>query len=252
VESRNASDLHVLALPLAYIYARNVLVLSTPKPNKEMFAAFLDWARGAYKTVYFLGEGGTDLISPRFGVTVVANEQFQVPEYQSLRNAYPTRARLKPFDFGIYRFEPPRVHDGASSLDLGTRDDLHVLRFHAKEHNDEATFRWTRDVSYVSLLGVEPSTRQLVLVMSNGGRPDRLPPATVEVFLDDRRLGAVTVGNGFRPYTFDIPPDVAAAASGTADAALVKIVSSTWNPRAALGAGDDRDLGVMIDRVDVH
>ena len=34
VESRNASDTHVLALPLAYIYARNVLVLNSPKPDK--------------------------------------------------------------------------------------------------------------------------------------------------------------------------------------------------------------------------
>ena len=38
VESRNASDLHVLALPLAYIYARNVLVLANPKPDKALFA----------------------------------------------------------------------------------------------------------------------------------------------------------------------------------------------------------------------
>ena len=34
VESRNASDTHVLALPLAYIYARNVLVLNSPRPDK--------------------------------------------------------------------------------------------------------------------------------------------------------------------------------------------------------------------------
>ena len=39
VESRDAgSDVHVLALPLAYIYARNVLVLSNAAPDKAMFA----------------------------------------------------------------------------------------------------------------------------------------------------------------------------------------------------------------------
>src|SRR5258707_14993188 len=38
VESRDAgSDVHVLGLPLAYIYARNVLVLSNPTPDKTMF-----------------------------------------------------------------------------------------------------------------------------------------------------------------------------------------------------------------------
>ncbi len=49
VESRNASDTHVLALPLAYIYARNVLVLNSPKPDKTAFAGFLDWARNTLR-----------------------------------------------------------------------------------------------------------------------------------------------------------------------------------------------------------
>ena len=67
VESRNASDTHVLALPLAYIYARNVLVLSSPKPDKTAFAGFLDWARTRYDRVLFMGGGGTDLLSPAWG-----------------------------------------------------------------------------------------------------------------------------------------------------------------------------------------
>jgi hypothetical protein len=36
VESRNASDVHVLALPLAYTYARNVLVLPRTDPNRGL------------------------------------------------------------------------------------------------------------------------------------------------------------------------------------------------------------------------
>jgi hypothetical protein len=146
VESRNASDLHVLALPLAYIYARNVLVLNSPKPDKATFAAFLDWARGPYRTVYFLGGGGTDLLSRRIGVTVVADDRFQVPEYESLRNAYPTHVRQKEFDFGIYQFIRAQDQKGFA-LDVGTRDDLNVVRFHAMERAGDPTFRWTRPVS---------------------------------------------------------------------------------------------------------
>ena len=48
VESRDASDLHVIALPLAYIYAKNVLVLANPKPDSLRFARFLSWARSKY------------------------------------------------------------------------------------------------------------------------------------------------------------------------------------------------------------
>ena len=34
VESRNASDVHVIALPLAYIWGKPALVLNTPKPDR--------------------------------------------------------------------------------------------------------------------------------------------------------------------------------------------------------------------------
>jgi hypothetical protein len=252
VESRNASDLHVLALPLAYIYARNVLVLASPKPDKALFASFLDWARSRYRNVYFLGGGGTDLISRRIGVSVVGSDRFQVPEYESLRNAYPTRTRAKEFDFGIYRFTGPVAAQPVISIDIGTMDDLNVVRFHAKERNKERSFRWTRNQSYVSILGIQRTTSSLTVVMGNGGRPQTVPAATVAVFLDDYPLGSVTVGSSPKPYSFSIPSAIAEADAGKDEPALLRLVSSTWNPRGVLGVNDDRDLGVMVDRIDVR
>ncbi len=64
VESRaSGSELHVLALPLAYVYARNILVLNTPRPDPIQFREFLRWARTQYEQVFFLGGGGTDLLT---------------------------------------------------------------------------------------------------------------------------------------------------------------------------------------------
>ena len=89
--------------------------------------------------------------------------------------------------------------------------------------------------------------------MSNGGRPAGVAPLTVTVFLDDERLGEVAVPLGFRPYVFAITPELAARIASRDDPAVLKLVcSSTWNPRAALGGDDDRDLGVMVDRVEVR
>jgi hypothetical protein len=252
VESRNASDMHVLALPLAYIYARQVLVLSNPKPDKARFAEFLEWARTRYRNVYFIGGGGTDLLSRRYGVDVVGSDRFMVPEYESPRNAYPTAARQKEFDFGIYRFTPAAAQATWFSLDVGTRDDLHVVRFHAKERNARSSFRWTRDVSYVSIVGVPADASLLTLVMENGGRPASAGAATVEVSLEGRVLGTVTVGADPMPYSFLVPPDLARAAAANLDTSLLKLSTRTWNPRAALGVDDPRDLGVMVDRVDLR
>jgi hypothetical protein len=252
VESRNASDAHVLALPLAYIYARNVLVLNSPKPNKSLFTSFLGWARGRYEHVYFLGGGGTDLLSRRIGVRDVGGDRFQVPEYESLRNEYPTHVRHKEFDYGLYLFTDADPHKQGFSLDVGVKDDLNVVRFHAKERSGDRTFRWTRNLSYIAIPGLAGTVTRVSLAMENGGRPPGLPPATVEVFFNDRPLGTVTVGPAKATYDFAIPAEMAAAAGAEDDAAVLKLVCSTWNPRASLGVDDGRDLGVMVDRVEVR
>ena len=127
-----------------------------------------------------------------------------------------------------------------------------MVRFHAKERNAVRSFRWTRDVSYVSIVGVPADASLLTVVMENGGRPAAAGPATVDVSLDGRPLGTVTVGAEPRPYSFHVPADLAAAASTSQDTSLLKLTSRTWNPRAALGVSDARDLGVMVDRIDLR
>ena len=49
-----------------------------------------------------------------------------------------------------------------------------------------------------------------------------------------------------------IPAEVAAAAASSPDAVTVRLRTATWNPRALVGGADDRDLGVMVDRVEVR
>ena len=139
-ESRDAQgDVHVLALPLAYIYDRQVLVLSSARPDKATFAAFLEWARTRYRRVLFIGSGGTDLLSHRYGVEPLDSDRFQVPEYDAPLDAYPRFVRAKEFDYGVYAFTAPGSKPaGGFDLDIGVRDDLHVLRFHAKEKADGA------------------------------------------------------------------------------------------------------------------
>jgi hypothetical protein len=262
VESRNASDLHVFALPMAYIYARNVLVLNSPRPDNFAFGEFLKWARTQYDAIYFMGGGGTELLSRTVGVKPVASERFQIPEWQSAYNALPRGVRRKEFDYSVYRLlsgaeaaTAATTTDGKPTIDLdiGFEDDLNVLRFHAKERDGRGTtFRWSRDRSYVSLLGLRPESRTLELVLSDGHRPPKVPPARVQVLLNDRPLGELQVTPEFRGYTLAIPPDVAAAAAKSDGPARLTLVTNVWRPKDVLGTADDRDLGVMVDRVDVR
>jgi hypothetical protein len=253
-ESRDSgSDIHVLATPLAYIYARNVLLLASPRPDKEVFARYLEAARSQYRRVLFLGSGGTDLLSHRYGVHSIASERFQVPEYEAPVNALPRVVTMKEFDYGLYEFTPPEPREGRwFDLDLGTRDDLHVLRFHAKEETDGRTIRWTQRQSFISVTVVSADARQITFWMHNGGRPAAAPPARLEVFFHGEPLGTIPVEDGWREYALPIPPDLAARAAAVGDPVELRLLTTTWNPREVLGANDDRELGIMLDRVAVR
>jgi len=160
--------------------------------------------------------------------------------------------RQKEFEYGVYEFTPPEARDGLwFDLDVGTRDDLQVVRFHAKETSEGHTFRWTSATSYVSVTVIQPSSREVTLWMSDGGRPPSVVPADVRVYLQGQLLGTARVRGGFLPYRFAIPPDLAGIAAGTADPVELKLVTPTWRPRSVLGTPDDRDIGVMVDRVAV-
>jgi hypothetical protein len=252
VESRDASDVHVLALPLAYIYARQVLVLASAAPDKVAFAAFLDRARAQHGRVLYMGGGGTDLLSSRWSVTPLGGDRFQVPEYDSPYNAYPNGVRHKEFEYTIYAFGPPAPDTGAFTLDIGVNDDLNVLRFNAKERTEGRTIRWTRARSFVIVSRVHASDRAIVFTISGGGRPSTAAPADVTVRGGDRVLGTFRVTGGFADYSVPIPPDLAAAWAASGEPVRISIETTTWNPHTLLRVADDRDLGVMVDRVAVR
>lgn len=253
VESRNASDMHVLALPLAYIYARNVLVLNTPRPPKRLFEDFVTWAQSKYSNVFFLGGGGTDLLTRNLTAEPVASERFQIPEYASPRDAYPSGVLRKEFDYGLYRIKRSASPvSGPISQSVGSLDDLTVVRFYAKEKRDDGlVFRWTTNVSYVVLPTFSPDAREVTIWMSSGGRPASEASPVVTVALDDHVVGTATPVDAVKAFTFRIPPDVANVAGVQEEPPRLQLRVATWNPGTALRVNDTRNLGVIVTHVDV-
>ena len=254
IESRNAeSDTHVLGLPLAYIYARNVLVLDSAVPDKGLLHSFLENALTRYERVLFVGGGGTDLLSRRISASAAGDGRVQIREYDaSPWNVYPRDVRRKDFDYSIYQLSIGADEQRGFVLDLGYQDDLYVLRFHAKEQSDGRTVRWTRAQSFVAVSGLTGTERTLMLVMHDGGRPPAAPPARVELFFGEAAIGAIDVNPGFQTYTLALPADAVERAAQRDEPTRLRLVSTVWNPRQILGAADDRDLGVMIDRIEVR
>ncbi len=254
VEARDAGvDTHVLALPLAYIYARNVLVLNSARPDKAKLQLFLEDAGRRYDRVLFLGGGQTDLLSRRIQAAPIADGRVKVPEYDSSPwNVYPTEIRRKDFDYSLYTLSLDAPLTGAFVLDVGDRDDLNVVRFNAKETSDGRSVRWTLASSQIAVPGLGGHERELQLVMHDGGRPAAAVPARVTVSFNDVELGTIEVGPGFQTYQLALPADLVARAAAQDDPAQIRLRSTVWIPRDVIGGNDGRSLGVMLDRVEIR
>ena len=253
MESRNAeSDIHVLGLPLAYIYAKPVLVLNSPKPDRLRFRYFLEDALKKYNRVFFVGTGGTTLLSREIIATSIDSDRVQVDEFEVTRDRLPRVSRRKEFDYGVYQLRLGRSADGPFTLDVGLRDDLHVVRFHAKERSEDRAFRWTQDASEVAVSGMNGSERTVTLLMSDGGRPATADQARVKVLFNGQQIGEIAVGRGFQTYSFAIPAELAAVAARDDLPATLRLESTVWVPRDAIGGQDTRQLGVMLDTVTVR
>jgi hypothetical protein len=257
VESRGASDVHVLGIPLAYIHSKRVLVLENEVPDKAMVEAFLADATKRYDRVFFLGGGGTDMLSPRVRATAVTYVQREVPSFiASPWNAYRGGIRSYKVHYTLYRLELAETPPTGFALDVGFEDDLQVVRLGDKEVADGRTFRWTGRQSFVSVRGLTGREREIVLVLQDGGRPPNAPPATVEVFLGnpatgDVSLGRITVTGGFSEYRLAVPADALQAAM-TAAGRQLRLVSAVWRPSEFSNSTDTRELGVMADRIEIR
>lgn len=268
MESRNAgSDIHVLGPPLAYIHDKTVLVLNSAKPDRVIFREFLHEALAKYDRVFFVGTGGTTLLSRQIVATPVNSDRVQIDEFAVTTDtnatmdgetrrvagaALPDHVRHKEFDYGVYQLTIGQAGPGPFTLDVGVRDDLHVVRFHAKEQSEGRTIRWTQDASEVALSGLRGGERHITLVLGDGGRPAGAAPARVRLLLNGVLIGESDVRAGFHAYVFAIPEALAVDAASREEPATLRIQSTVWSPRALLGAPDDRELGVMVDSVTVR
>jgi len=253
MESRDAeSDIHVLGLPLSYIYAKPVLVLNSARPDRVRFRVFLERALRQYDRVFFVGTGGTTLLSKGLVATPTDSDRVQIDEFEVTTDRLPRVVRHKEFDYGVYQLTIGQGLSGPFTLDVGVRDDLHVLRFHAKESVDGRTVRWTQDQSEVALSGLEGGERSVTIVMSDGGRPAGATPARVRVLFEGVLIGETAVGSRFQTYVFPIPPALAATAAASVVPAALRFESTLWRPSEHGRAIDTRQLGVLVDSVAVR
>ncbi len=122
-----------------------------------------------------------------------------------------------------------------------------VTGLYDTEGSGADAYRWTRERVGLSFDGLASNMAyQLVVRAASGSRPAGASPALVTVWIDGAQRGEFTATAAPQSYTVDLRPD----AFGGQTSAQLELRAATFQP-ADFGLGDQRDLGVLLDSVEL-
>jgi hypothetical protein len=245
--------LHLLELPLSELEGRNVLEFYTLKPDRKLLERLLEAWRVRFRDVYFVTNykiSFSGLFTRHVKDFAFATEKYEYSYTRPPKGPEPLHFRFtlsKAVDLEDLKTRVPPL----PRLDVGGSDDLQVAWFHEKElEEDGTTFRWSQRVSSIFLPAVGGGTTKLVLRMA-GPREPEAPLHPVELRLDDRLVGSLTLTREFEDYELEIPEELGARAEPSYS--ILTLAASTWRPANQIhGASDVRDLGFRLDSVEVR
>ncbi len=240
-------SVHLLSLPLWAVYGVNAVELARWDPDPERLEHLLREWRARYRNIYFIytyraQKGLCGLYLERLG-----DFAFGTREWERSYDAPPTHAVPQALRFSLARIVRPEdlAVPALPDLDIGKSDDFQVSGFYDKEGTADLSYRWTGVCGSVYLPGAHPGDT-LVLTASAGRRP-AVPAATTQVSFSGRRLGTFVPDAEWRDFCFALPPDMKDVTP------ILRLQVPTFRPsNLAPSSDDERDLGIMLDRIRIE
>jgi hypothetical protein len=139
----------------------------------------------------------------------------------------------------------------AYSVDLGDAYDwLFVSGFHESESDPNLNFRWSSaDSRIVFPAVVQNQNYRLSLRLAAGPRPETASPPEVTLYVNDEAVTSFEAQPEITTYTVKVESAIV-----TRDPNLrLQISVPTFNPSKSIaGSADNRNLGVIVDRVQLQ
>jgi hypothetical protein len=240
-------SIHLLSLPLWAVHGLSVLEMARFKPDPDRLEHLVTTWRPRYRNVYFVhtSASGTDLC----GVFLERVQPFSFGTWEWER-AYARKPRGREFhalNFTVSRVVPPDQIQvpPLPVVDVGGTDDVQVSGFYDKEGGGDRTYRWTGPCASVFLPGVRPGAT-LAISTSTGRRPASRP-ANVAMRLNGVRLGEFQSSSGWSEHVLRLPDPLPAGPP------VLRLDVAAWRPTHTDPLStDERDLGVMVDRLEIR
>ena len=250
-ESRLVGD--PLALPLTYLYDRDSFVLQGRGMDNEPFSDLVEKWRDRGREIFYISyDGLTRVRSDDYVFSPVGEAALDIPLPETSFDHLPQGIVHSLYNLEIYKIEPAWKLGGPSypfSLDVGRFDYGYLMSgLHAREGSPGGWYRWTGNTAEI-LVPWKPEGKSLVLSLAVGSqRPAGIEPAEVSLYLNEHLLDRFDLGNEFKTHSVVVPPDLITDPQATT--ALLRLETNPWIPAEA-GLGDVRELGIVLDRIEL-
>jgi hypothetical protein len=246
-------NIHLLSLPLWGLYGANALEFRRFNPDPERLTHLIRAWRQTYRNIYFVTSFRTDVC----GLFLERTQTFRFAssEFEWTYDRVPEKPEPRSVEFYLSRvIEPETLRITIEPvIDIGGSGDLQTSGFFESEATGDLTYRWTggcldergNATGSVYVPAATPGARIRVRATAHL-RPATARPAVVKVVFNEVPVGEFTADAEWREAEIALP-DPLPPGSG-----ILRLEVPAWRPsNTDKNSTDTRDLGIMVDRVEV-
>lgn len=246
-------NVHLLSLPLWGLYGTNALEFRRFNPDPAQLRHLVAAWRPTYRNIYLVTSFRTDIC----GLFLERTQAFRFTsqEFEWTYDRVPRRPEARAVEFVLSRVVEPEALrvPRESVIDIGGSGDLQTSGFFEAEATGDLTYRWTggclddrgNATGSIYVPAAEAGARLRIRTTAHV-RPATAKPALVTAYLDDVAIGSFTADGTWKDYEVSLPSPLPPGSR------ILRLDVPAWRPsNTDATSTDTRDLGIMVDRIEV-
>jgi 4-amino-4-deoxy-L-arabinose transferase-like glycosyltransferase len=239
-----------LGVPLRFLFGHDI---ATIRGEGEAIRPFLQelvrYAAAAERPLQLLAINPVDpVISQELALQPATVIPLTVAMLANTFYEFPTAVRPIYYGVEIYNATEfaPNLTSATQRVDIGHLDAIYVVDgfYHKEVRPESPTARWTDETATLSL-SLSYSTPVTITLRAMIYRPEAVAATPVHVVLDNQEIGQFIPDNTWQTYTFS------GRSAPKNNLSMLQFVAKTFNPNSLQLSADSRDLGFLLDWVEI-